>query len=271
MRINIKEWDGWAIAKNNSFNHYESLKLPDLTEIKKSKMKGIFDSLARNYDVANTIMSLGMHHYWRRFAVARTGLKPGGIALDLCCGTGMITADLAEHIGPTGRITGMDLSGEMLGVARERLNQRGLAGRVELIQGDVAELPFPEEHFECVTIGYGLRNVHDPERVLQEIQRVLKPGGLVVAIESAKPTLPVFRGVYYAYLKNWVPLVGRILCHNQPAYRYLYDSIMDFPAPSKIAAIFRRSGFSTVEYFPLTQGIVAVFVGRKNESPSPNC
>ncbi len=234
-----------------------------MTDIKKFKMKGIFDSLARNYDLANTIMSLGMHHYWRKFAVAKTGLKHGGIALDLCCGTGMITADLAERTGPEGRVTGMDLSGEMLAVARQRLSKRGLAGRVELVQGDVAVLPFAVDSFDCVTIGYGLRNVHDPGRVLGEIQRVLKPGGLVVAIESAKPTLPLFRGAYYTYLKNWVPLVGRILCHNQPAYRYLYDSIVDFPAPSKIADLFRRSGFDAVEYFPLTWGVIAVFRGWK--------
>lgn len=235
-------------------------------EIKKNKMQGLFDSLARNYDLANTIMSLGMHHYWRRFAVARAGLKPGGTALDLCCGTGMITADLAERTGPTGRITGMDLSGEMLAVARLRLSKRGLAERVELLQGDVAELPFPEGQFECVTIGYGLRNVHDPEQVLKEIYRVLKPGGLTVAIESAKPTFSVFRAAYYTYLKHWVPLVGRIICHNQPAYRYLYESIMDFPPPWKIMTFFRRAGFGAVEYFPLTKGVVAVFTGRKKES-----
>jgi demethylmenaquinone methyltransferase/2-methoxy-6-polyprenyl-1,4-benzoquinol methylase len=260
-----------VIHKMKTVNIKETFQLPDLTEIKKTKMKGIFDSLARNYDLANTIMSLGMHHYWRRHAVARTGLKPGEKALDLCCGTGMITADLAERVGSSGRITGMDLSGEMMAIARQRLDKRGLAERVELVQGDVAELPFPADSFDCVTIGYGLRNVHDPERVLGEIQRVLKPGGITVAIESAKPMLPVFRTAYYAYLKNWVPLMGRVICHNQPAYRYLYDSIVDFPAPWKIAAIFRRSGFSDVEYFPLTWGVVAVFTGRKKESQLESC
>lgn len=232
-------------------------------EIKKNKMQGIFDSLAQNYDLANTIMSLGMHHYWRRFAVKRTGLKPGGIVLDLCCGTGMITADLAERTGPTGRITGMDLSGEMLALARQRLMKRKLHERVELLQGDVTELPFAASQFEYVTIGYGLRNVHDPERVLREIYRVLKPGGVLVAIESAKPTFPVFRTVYYHYLKHWVPLVGRIICRNQPAYRYLYESIIDFPPPWKLASIVRRAGFDEVAYFPLTLGVVAVFTGRK--------
>ena len=234
-----------------------------MVEIKKHKMQGIFDSLAPNYDLANTIMSLGMHHYWRRFAVRRTGLNPGGVALDLCCGTGMITAELADRVGPKGSVTGMDLSGEMLAVARQRLMKRGYLERVHLLQGDVAKLPFAEGQFECVTIGYGLRNVHDPKRVLQEIYRVLKPGGVLVAIESAQPALPVFRTAYFTYLKHWVPLLGRIICRNQPAYRYLHDSIIDFPPPWKLASVMRRMGFDAVTYFPLTCGIVAVFTGRK--------
>lgn len=255
-----------AIHNQKPFNHYKPLKLPDLVEIKKTKMQGIFDSLAHNYDLANTIMSLGMHHYWRRFAINQTGLNPGGTALDLCCGTGMITAELAERVGLKGSVTGMDLSGEMLAVARQRLMKRGFLERVKLLQGDVAELPFANEHFECVTIGYGLRNVHDPERVLKEIYRVLKPGGGFVAIESAQPTLPVFRAVYYTYLKHWVPLVGRIVCRNQPAYRYLHDSIIDFPPPWKLASVMRRVGFDAVNFFPLTHGVVAVFTGRKHSS-----
>ncbi len=231
-------------------------------------MKGIFDSLAHNYDLANTIMSLGVHHYWRRFAVARTGLKTGGTALDLCCGTGIITADLAKYIGPTGRVIGMDLSREMLAVARQRLNKQSLSGRVKLLQGNVAQLPFPAGSFDCVTIGYGLRNVHDPEPVLKESRRVLKPGGIIVAIESSKPTLPIFRTAYYTYLKHWVPLIGKLICRNEFAYCYLCDSIMDFPAPSKIADMFRRVGFGEVRYSLLTLGIIAVFVGRKNICPT---
>lgn len=141
-------------------------------------------------------MSFGMHHHWRRFAVSRTGLRTGGKVLDLCCGTGMITADLAEKVGPSGNVTGIDISGEMLAIARERLDGRGLMERVKLVQGDVTELPFPDESFECVTIGYGLRNVPDPKRVLREVWRVLKPGGGLMAIESAKPKGSLFRMLY---------------------------------------------------------------------------
>lgn len=227
-------------------------------------MKGIFDSLAQNYDLANTIMSFGAHHYWRKSAVARTGLRPRGTALDLCCGTGMITADLAKRVGSTGRITGMDLSGEMLAIAKKRLHKRGLSGRVNLIQGNVASLPFPEESFDCVTIGYGLRNVHDPEQVLTESRRVLKTGGVIVAIESAKPSLPIFRAAYYTYLKYWVPLMGKVICHNQSAYCYLCNSILDFPNPSEIANLFRRVGFGDVKFSLLTLGIMAIFTGRKH-------
>jgi demethylmenaquinone methyltransferase/2-methoxy-6-polyprenyl-1,4-benzoquinol methylase len=226
-------------------------------------MKAIFDSLAHNYDFANTIMSFGIHHYWRKFALAQTHLKPGEKALDLCCGTGMITADLAEQVGPAGSVIGMDLSGEMLMVAEKRLQKRDVAKRVKLIQGNASELPFPAESFDCVTIGYGLRNVLDPERVLTECHRVLKPGGAIVAIESAKPAFPLFRTAYYAYLKYWIPLVGRIICHNQSAYCYLGDSIIDFPSPQIIADLFCKAEFNEVNYTILTLGIIAVFTGKK--------
>lgn len=264
-RINRNSHEMGGSAINNRFsNYYQSLNFQDLKEIKKNKMMGIFDSLAQNYDLANSIMSFGAHHYWRRYAVTRTGLEPGRTALDLCCGTGMITADLAKRVGSTGRITGMDLSGEMLTVARKRLMKLGLSGRVNLIQGNVARLPFPEKTFDCVTIGYGLRNVPDPEQVITESHRVLKPGGVIVAIESAKPILPLFRTAYYAYLKYWVPLMGKVICHNQPAYCYLCDSILDFPSPPVIADLFHRVGFGDVKYSLLTLGIIAIFTGKKN-------
>ena len=252
-----------TIENYKLFNQSYSSKFPNLAEIKKNKMKAIFDSLAHNYDFTNTVMSFGIHHYWRRFAIARTGLKPGEKALDLCCGTGMITADLAERVGPTGSVIGMDLSGEMLMVADKRLKKRGLAKRVSLILGNVSDLPFPAEFFDCVTIGYGLRNVIDPERVLIESHRVLKPGGVIVAIESAKPAFSIFRMAYYAYLKYWIPLVGRIICHNQSAFCYLGDSIIDFPSPQIIADLFCEVNFNEVKYNTLSLGIMAVFTGKK--------
>jgi demethylmenaquinone methyltransferase/2-methoxy-6-polyprenyl-1,4-benzoquinol methylase len=251
------------MENNGVFNQSNSSGLRKLADIKKNKMEAIFDSLAFKYDFANTFMSFGIHHYWRKVAVDRTGLQSGAKVLDLCCGTGMITADLAEKAGPDGKVTGMDLSEKMLAVAEKRLKMRGLADRVNLVQGNANDLPFPGESFDCVTIGYGLRNVIDPKRILMESHRVLKPGGVIVAIESAKPNSPVFRRAYYAYLKYWVPLVGRIICHNQSAYCYLGDSIIDFPSPGEIAELFGKAGFVEVQYINLTLGIIAVFTGKK--------
>lgn len=239
-----------------------------LVRIKETEMKNIFDRIARRYDLANTIMSLGRHHYWRRVAVSRTELKLRGRALDLCCGTGMITADLAKLAGPEGQVTGLDLSGEMLAIAGRHLQKQGLMNRVRLVQSDAGKLPFLDDSFDCVTIGYGLRNVPDPERVLREAYRVIKPGGKIVALETAKPANPLFGKIYFFYLRNWVPLVGRILCHQPAVYQYLHDSIIDFSAPGEVIRIFRRAGFQDVNCTLLTLGIIGVYTGRKN--PEPN-
>lgn len=234
-----------------------------LLRIKETGMKQIFDRIARRYDLANTVMSMGRYHYWRRFAVSRTGLKSGDRALDLCCGTGMIAVDLAKLAGPEGQVTGLDLSGEMLAIAGKHLQKRGLLDRVQLVQGDAANLSFLNDSFDCVTIGYGLRNVPDPERMLREVYRIIKPGGKIVALETAKPTHPFFAKVYFYYLRNWIPLVGRILCHQSAAYQYLHDSIADFSAPAEVIPIFRRVGFEEVGCTLLTMGIVGVYTGRK--------
>ncbi|HEX7713577.1 MAG TPA: bifunctional demethylmenaquinone methyltransferase/2-methoxy-6-polyprenyl-1,4-benzoquinol methylase UbiE [Bacillota bacterium] len=250
-------------------DHNRTWERPDLPgekaliRIKATEMKEIFDRIARRYDLANTIMSMGRHHYWRRSAVSRTELKSKGRALDLCCGTGMITADLAKQVGPDGRITGMDLSGEMLAIARRHLQKWGLLHQVQLVQGDAGKLPFRKDSFDCVTIGYGLRNVPDPVKVLQEAFRVLKPDGRIVVLETAKPLNPFFGKAYFFYLRNWIPLVGKILCHQPAAYQYLHDSIAEFFTPNEVIRFFYRAGFEDVDCTLLTLGIVGVYTGRK--------
>jgi demethylmenaquinone methyltransferase/2-methoxy-6-polyprenyl-1,4-benzoquinol methylase len=234
-----------------------------LSLIKKYDIKNIFDCIAKRYDFANTIMSFGRHHFWRRFAIAKIGIKPKEKILDLCCGTGMITHDLARKVGSDGQIIGIDLSSKMLAIAEERLRKHRLLDRVKLIQGDASLLPFANDSFDHAIVGYGLRNVFDPELVLREMYRVIKPGGKIVALETGKPFLPFFKDAYYFYLEKWIPWVGRVLCENQAAYQYLRDSIVDFPSPDQFKKTFQRIGFVEIEYFLLTLGVVVVYMGKK--------
>ncbi len=236
----------------------------ELAAIKKNKMRDFFDCIARRYDLANTVMSLGLHHFWRKYAIAKISFHPGGQILDLCCGTGMITRDLAKRLKSGGRVTGVDLSPEMLEIAKKRLSRKSLSARVDLVQSDASGLPFASGSFDWIIIGYGLRNAYNPEMVLNEMYRVIKPGGKIVVLETSRPYFPIFRKLYYFYLNNWIPLVGRVLCRHREAYQYLHDSIIEFPSPPQINKALSRIGFIDIKYSLLTLGIVAVYEAQKS-------
>jgi len=249
-------------------NQNQTISHDELSTIKQTELKNYFDLIASGYDLANTIMSLGLHHFWRRLAIAKINLiQPSEKILDLCCGTGMITCDLANKIGLNGKVVGFDQSREMLKIAKRRLLKKGLLNRVDLVQGDAARLPFEDNSFDGAIVGYGLRNVSDPVMVLREMYRVIKPAGKIVVLEFAKPDLPVFRELYHFYLTTWIPIVGDILCRNQAAYQYLRDSIIDFPRPKQFIKTFAEVGLISTEYFLLTLGVVAIYTGLKPTNP----
>ena len=225
----------------------------------------MFNTIARRYDLLNRLMSLGMDRRWRRLAVQRSEFRPGGRALDICCGTGMITQELALTAGATGQVTGLDFSEQMLAVARENLQGFRLAKSITLVQGNAMDLPFPDDSFDCVTVGWGLRNVPDIATVLREMTRVVRPGGKVVSLDMAKPGAPVFKQLYWLYFNKLVPLMGHLWAGSRGAYNYLHDSARVFPHQQELAQMFAATGLVETGYQNLCGGVVALVEGRKPE------
>lgn len=230
---------------------------------KEEYVRDIFDTIAHRYDLLNTILSFNCDRGWRRFTVACTGLKPGDRALDVCCGTGMLSLELARAVTPGGRVVGLDFSPAMLQVARRRLATSPCGAAVELVEGNAMSLPFDDDTFDCATIAFGLRNLPDIKGGLAEMQRVVRPGGRVVSLELAKPSRPVFKQVYYLYFEHLVPFLGRLGIGRDGPYSYLPRSLKGYPHQEEILQYFHDLGFDGAQYFELTGGIVAVHVGVK--------
>ncbi len=232
---------------------------------KEEFVHSVFESIAPKYDRMNDILSFQRHRYWRKFTMDKLAIHPGASALDLCCGTCDWTISLAEASG-TGRIVGLDFSQNMLDIGQEKVREAGLSDRIELIQGNAMQLPFADNLFDLVTIGFGLRNVPDIEQVLLEMQRVVKPGGRVVCLELSKPTWQPFKALYYFYFRKVLPLLGKLIAKRYEEYRWLPESLIQFPDHRELAAMFRGTGLVQVEAYPLTGGIAALHIGAKNQS-----
>ncbi|NLW60018.1 MAG: bifunctional demethylmenaquinone methyltransferase/2-methoxy-6-polyprenyl-1,4-benzoquinol methylase UbiE [Firmicutes bacterium] len=222
--------------------------------------KVFFRKIAPSYDLVNTLISFGLHHHWRNYTIEKADLQPGHRVLDVCCGTGMITKDLAQKVGPQGKVVGLDLSPAMLKIAAQNLRAYPW---IELVEGNALALPFPNDVFDRTVIGYGLRNVADPRQALAELFRVLKPGGKVAALELAKPRAPVFNRLHRIYTAVCLPLVGYLFTGDKKPYQYLHHSIQTYPAPEKITRIFQEIGFTNVCCTALSWGVVTIHVANK--------
>jgi demethylmenaquinone methyltransferase / 2-methoxy-6-polyprenyl-1,4-benzoquinol methylase len=211
-------------------------------------------------------MSFGIHNFWRKIVIKKVNVPIGGKVLDVCCGTGMITMDLARQTGPTGTVIGLDFSNSMLNIAKTHCEHFKFKKVIELIHANALTIPFPNNTFDCATIGYGLRNATDPKKVLAEIKRVVKPGGRVVSLEMAQPNIKIIRQIYYIYLNNWIPFLGRTFVHDMNAYRYLHDSIISFIHQNEVTKIYEELGFKNIQCSELTWGVAAIHVGTKSVS-----
>jgi demethylmenaquinone methyltransferase/2-methoxy-6-polyprenyl-1,4-benzoquinol methylase len=218
------------------------------------EVSGMFDGVAKRYDFTNTVLSGGNAVLWRAATVRAIDPQPGERILDVCSGTGTSTAALAKR-GST--VVGVDFSPEMVTEARKRHKN------LEFIQADAAKLPFGDDEFDVATVSFGLRNVQDPKAVLAELYRVLKPGGRLVICEFSKPPVAIFRAGYRAYLKWFMPVLGGVVGSNAQAYRYLAESIEDWPDQGELSQWIRAAGFIRVAYRNLTSGVVALHRGRK--------
>lgn len=232
-------------------------------ENKEKFVREMFNSIARRYDLMNTLMTLGLDKSWRRVTVQRSELKPGGHGLDVCCGTGMLAMEQALTAGLAGSVVGLDFSENMLAVAGENVRDFKFKDNIRLIQGNAMELPFEDNTFDCATVGWGLRNVPDILTAVKEMARVVKPGGKVVSLDMAQPDAPVFKQVYWLCFEKVIPAMGKLWAGNKGAYGYLHDSAKVFPHQQELTRMFGAAGLVETGYHNLTGGVVAVVEGRK--------
>lgn len=230
---------------------------------KSTYVQETFNAIAKRYDLMNTLMSFGLDKNWRKRAVYTVGAKPGMHILDVCCGTGQLSIELAGTMGETGKVTGLDFSENMLDKARENVSQSSYATLIQLLQGDAMNLPFPDNTFDGATVGWGLRNLPDLEQGIREMLRVVKPGSTIVSLDMAKPTLPVFKQAYWLYFEKLVPWMGKVWAGKGKAYQYLHDSAREFPSQQDLAKIFGSCGLKDTHYQDLAGGVVAIVSGRK--------
>ncbi|RME33782.1 MAG: class I SAM-dependent methyltransferase [Gammaproteobacteria bacterium] len=223
----------------------------------------VFDTVAGRYDLMNDLMSLGAHRLWKRFAVARTGLRPGQRALDLAAGTCDVTARLHRLTGEEGLVVASDINASMLSIGRDRLLDRGIARGVSFALADAQALPFRDGSFDAVTIAFGLRNVTHQDRALAEMYRVLRPGGTAVILEFSKVVLPLLTRIYDEYSFRVIPCLGEKVTGDRESYQYLVESIRRHPDQETLRAMMERAGLGLNRYYNLSGGIVAVHQGYR--------
>jgi demethylmenaquinone methyltransferase / 2-methoxy-6-polyprenyl-1,4-benzoquinol methylase len=219
----------------------------------------MFDRVAARYDLLNSLMSAGLHHRWRERAVDIAAPRPGDAVLDVCCGTGDLTLELADRVAPGGKVIGCDFSEPMLDLAREKTEGRGVGG-VRFEWADALNLPYDDARFDTVTVGFGVRNFADRDKGLREMARVLRPGGNLVILEFTKPRRPPFSTFYSLWFDRLGPVLGR-LSDDPEAYAYLTESLNTFPGPGGLAEKMDAAGLEQIRYTVLAGGIVTIHSG----------
>jgi len=227
---------------------------------KRARVGGVFDRVAPRYDLMNDLMSLGLHRLWKWFAVGVARVRPGERVLDVASGSGDLARALARRAGPRGEVWVTDINRSMLERGRERLTDAGCL--LPAVQCDAERLPFPAARFDCVSVGFGLRNMTRKDAALAEMARVLKPGGRLVVLEFSK-VWKALEKPYDLYSFRLLPWLGARIAGDASAYRYLAESIRMHPGQAELAAMMERAGFAAVEYFNLSAGVAAVHRGVK--------
>jgi demethylmenaquinone methyltransferase/2-methoxy-6-polyprenyl-1,4-benzoquinol methylase len=222
-----------------------------------------FDTVARKYDLMNTLLSFGLHHLWKRTAVQMMALKPGDRVLDVCGGTADLALRAARTTGDTGGVIVYDINWAMMAAGWAKVAGSNLAPRIGYIQGDAECLSCPDASFDAVMVGFGIRNLTRPQVGFQEMFRVLKPGGAMMCLEFSRPKTAWFRRLYDFYSFYLMPALGQIMVGSWDAYAYLPESIRMFSQPEELSAVLTEIGFTRVRYRRLTDGIAVIHLGIK--------
>jgi demethylmenaquinone methyltransferase/2-methoxy-6-polyprenyl-1,4-benzoquinol methylase len=243
----------------------------DPGDLRSAKVRDLFAAIAPRYDLINDLQSFGLHRWWKRRLIRLASVRPGDLALDLCCGTG----DLAFALSRQGaQVVGLDFSAPMLAVAKSRFGRelrpaneshrsQPATGNPQFLRGDALDLPFPDASFHIVTNGYGLRNLADFEQGLREMARVAKPGGRLLVLDFGKPAHALWRTIYFAHLKWLVPLFGKIFCGDPATYAYIAESLKHYPAQEGVASKMRELQCAQVRVVNLLGGMMSINYGEK--------
>ncbi|GGW68901.1 bifunctional demethylmenaquinone methyltransferase/2-methoxy-6-polyprenyl-1,4-benzoquinol methylase UbiE [Alishewanella tabrizica] len=232
-------------------------------EQKVAMVADVFHSVAAKYDIMNDVMSMGIHRLWKRFTIDCSGVRPGQQVLDLAGGTGDIAALFSKRVGPSGKVVLADINESMLNVGRDKLRDLGIINNIEFVQANAEALPFTDNSFDIISIGFGLRNVTDKDAALRSMFRVLKPGGRLLVLEFSKPTHDWLSKAYDVYSFRLLPFMGQLIANDKESYQYLAESIRMHPDQETLKQMMVEAGFAEVTYHNLTGGIVALHRGYK--------
>jgi len=230
---------------------------------KQQRVRAVFDSVATRYDLMNDLMSLGIHRLWKRRAIEMAGVRRGQRVLDLAAGTGDLAERFSEIVGHDGEVVMSDINEAMLSQGRARLVDAGRVGNLDYAIANAEALPFSDNSFDCVTIGFGLRNVTHKQFALNEMFRVLRAGGRALILEFSHPTTQPLAKAYDLYSFSVLPLMGKLVAGDADSYRYLAESIRMHPDQETLLAMLEQAGFERCSFVNLTGGVVAIHRGYK--------
>lgn len=226
-------------------------------------VKRHFDAISSKYDFMNTLLSLGLHHWWKESAIRMLGLCPGDRAIDICGGTADLSIRAAKRVGEKGRVVLYDFNRSMIEGARKKVRKAKTGDRIRYIQGDAEGISCASGCFDAVMVGFGVRNLTHLKKGLAEMHRVLKPGGKLMCLEFSTPPSRLFGRLYDFYSFSIIPWLGKIFAGTREVYAYLPESIRNFPLADELSAVLREIGFLEVAYRRLTFGVAVIHIGRK--------
>ena len=248
-------------SNNEQTTHFGYQQVP--VDEKSNKVAEVFHSVADKYDLMNDLMSAGVHRLWKKYTIDTSGAKRGDTVLDLAGGTGDLAAKFSRLVGADGKVTLSDINKSMLENGRRRLTDMGIVGNIDYVLADAQDLPFPDNHFNLVTMAFGLRNVTDKDAALRSIFRTLKPGGKLMVLEFSKPIVPGLGKIYDQYSFKLLPFIGKIIANDAESYKYLAESIRMHPDQETLKSMMADAGFERTAYHNMTGGIVALHTGYK--------